>query len=151
MRARLALHRAAWSGWITRTAGACMDWLKETATEQGRAIMAGLVSPLDLVEGYLDAITREKLSPRIYARTTEDRARAEAVAAHDRARAQLRRGLLDGVSLSWKDNIDSAGVATEAGSLLLEGRVPAADAAALATATAQVERIAELRLKEMLP
>ncbi|WP_273501410.1 amidase [Paracoccus sphaerophysae] len=114
-----------------------MDWLKIPAVEQGRAIMAGLVSPLDLAEGYLDAIARAPLSDRIYARTTPDRARAEAVAAHDRAKAGLRRGLLDGVALSWKDNIDSAGVETEAGSLLLEGRVPDADAAVLAHATAQ--------------
>lgn len=114
-----------------------MDWLKATATEQGRAIMAGLVSPLDLTEGYLDAAAGHPLGQRIYARLTPERARAEAIAAHDRARAQLRRGLLDGVALSWKDNIDSAGVATEAGSLLLEGRVPTSDAAILATATAQ--------------
>lgn len=114
-----------------------MDWLKASATEQGRAIMAGLVSPLDLVEGYLDAIARAPLAPRIYARLTPERARAGAIAAHDRARAELRRGLLDGVALSWKDNVDSAGVATEAGSLLLEGRVPDSDAAVLATASAQ--------------
>lgn len=114
-----------------------MDWLKASATEQGRAIMAGLVSPIDLAEGYLDAIGRAPLSPRIFARTTPDRARAEAIAAHDRAKAGLRRNLLDGVALAWKDNIDSAGVATEAGSLLLEGRVPDRDAAMLGAATLQ--------------
>ncbi|MDO5368883.1 amidase [Paracoccus sp. (in: a-proteobacteria)] len=114
-----------------------MDWLKASATEQGRAIMAGLVSPVDLAEGYLDAIERSPLSPRVFARTTPGRARAEAIAAHDRARAGLRRSLLDGVTLAWKDNIDSAGVATEAGSMLLEGRTPDRDAALLATATLQ--------------
>ncbi|MBB1491189.1 amidase [Paracoccus sp. MC1854] len=114
-----------------------MDWLKASATEQGRAIMAGLVSPIDLAEGYLDAIERAPLGPRIFARTTPDRARAEAIAAHDRARAGLRRSLLDGVTLAWKDNIDSAGVATEAGSMLLEGRIPDRDAALLETATLQ--------------
>lgn len=114
-----------------------MDWLKASATEQGRAIMAGLVSPVDLAEGYLDAIERAPLSPRIFARTTPERARAEAIAAHDRAKAGLRRSLLDGVTVAWKDNIDSAGVATEAGSMLLEGRIPERDAAVLATATLQ--------------
>ena len=92
-----------------------MDWLKASATEQGRAIMAGLVSPLDLVEGYLDAIARAPLAPRIYARLTPERARAGAIAAHDRAKLELRRGLLDGVAISWKDNIDSGGIVTEAG------------------------------------
>lgn len=114
-----------------------MDWLKASATEQGRAILAGLVSPLDLTEAYLDAIAREPLSSRIYARTTPERARAEAIAAHDRARSGLRRGMLDGVALSWKDNIDSAGVETEGGSQLLKGRKPDADAATLAQATLQ--------------
>lgn len=112
-----------------------MDWLKASAAEQGRAILAGLISPLGQVEAYLDAANRHPYGKRIYARLTPERARAEAVAAHDRARAGLRRGLLDGVAISWKDNIDSAGVATEAGSRLLAGRVPERDAAILAGAT----------------
>ncbi|CAM3235317.1 aspartyl-tRNA(Asn)/glutamyl-tRNA(Gln) amidotransferase subunit A [Paracoccus aminovorans] len=112
-----------------------MDWLKATAAEQGRAILAGLISPLGQVEAYLDAAARHPYGKRIYARLTPERARAEAIAAHDRARAGLRRGLLDGVAISWKDNIDSAGIATEAGSRLLSGRVPEHDAAILAGAT----------------
>ena len=114
-----------------------MDWLRSSATEQGRAVMAGLVSPVDLAEGYLDAIARHPDAACVYARTTPDRARTEAVGAHDRARAGLRRGLLDGVALSWKDNIDSAGTATEGGTRLLEGRVPGTDARLLADAAAQ--------------
>lgn len=90
--------------------------------------MAGLVSPVDLTEGYLQAIDRHPDAARIYARTTPEQARGQAVAAHDRARAGLRRSLLDGVAISWKDNIDMAGVATEAGSRLLAGRKPIRDA-----------------------
>ncbi|UFM65707.1 amidase [Paracoccus sp. MA] len=112
-----------------------MDWLKVSAAEQGRAILAGLISPVGQAEAYLDAAARHPYGDRIYARLTPERARAEAIAAHDRARAGLRRGLLDGVAISWKDNIDSAGTATEAGSRLLEGRVPERDAAILAGAT----------------
>jgi aspartyl-tRNA(Asn)/glutamyl-tRNA(Gln) amidotransferase subunit A len=112
-----------------------MDWLRAPAAEQGRAILAGLISPVEQVEGYLEAATRHPYGKRIYARLTPDRARAEAIAAHDRAKAGLRRGLLDGVALSWKDNIDSAGTATEAGSRLLRGRMPDRDAAILAGAT----------------
>lgn len=111
-----------------------MDWLRASAAEQGRAILAGLISPVEQAEAYLDAIARHPYGQRIYARPTADRARAEAIAAHDRARAGLRRGLLDGVAISWKDNIDSAGTATEAGSRLLAGRTPARDAAILAGA-----------------
>ncbi|UXU76155.1 MULTISPECIES: amidase [unclassified Paracoccus (in: a-proteobacteria)] len=112
-----------------------MDWLKASAADQGRAILAGLISPVEQAEAYLDAAARHPYADRIYARLCPDRARAEAIAAHDRARAGLRRGLLDGVAISWKDNIDSAGTLTEAGSRLLAGRMPARDAAILAAAT----------------
>lgn len=112
-----------------------MDWLRASAAEQGRAILAGLISPVGQAEAYLEVAARHPYGKRIYARLTPERARAEAVAAHDRARAGLRRGLLDGVAISWKDNIDSAGTATEAGSRLLAGRVPERDAAILAGAT----------------
>lgn len=119
-------------------AGVCgMDWLKASAAEQGRAILAGLLSPVELTEAYLEAATRHPYGTRIFARQTPSRAKAESVAAHDRAKAGLRRGLLDGVALSWKDNIDSAGIATEAGSRLLAGRTPTRDAAILASATLQ--------------
>ncbi|WP_134679609.1 amidase [Paracoccus ravus] len=114
-----------------------MDWLKASAAEQGRAILAGLVSPVEQTEAYLDAAARHPYGGSIYARLTPDRARAEAIAAHDRAKAGLRRSLLDGVALSWKDNIDSAGIPTEAGSRLLAGRTPAQDSAILAAATLQ--------------
>lgn len=113
-----------------------MDWMRASAVEQGRAIMAGLLDPVDQTEAYLAAANAHPDGKRIYARLSETRARAEAIAAHDRARAGLRRGLLDGVALSWKDNIDSAGIATEAGSRLLEGRIPHSDAVTLANATA---------------
>ncbi|MGD9864461.1 MAG: amidase, partial [Pseudodonghicola sp.] len=67
---------------------------------------------------------------------THDRALAEAHAARDRARAGLRLSPVDGVPVSWKDLFDSAGTATEAGTALLKGRVPARDAVALRNATA---------------
>ncbi|NCO86944.1 MAG: amidase [Rhodobacterales bacterium] len=113
-----------------------MDWLRATAADLGRGIAAGRIDPVALAEAHLDAIAAHPLRDRIYARVTAGRALAEAHAARDRARAGQRRGLLDGVPLSWKDLYDSAGVATEAGTALMAGRVPATDAAVLATATA---------------
>jgi aspartyl-tRNA(Asn)/glutamyl-tRNA(Gln) amidotransferase subunit A len=112
-----------------------VDVSRATAADLGRAIARGALDPRDLTEAFLDAIAAHPFGPRIYARTTSERARAEAEGAAARAQAGLRRGPLDGVPLSWKDNVDSAGVATEAGSALLAGRVPSADAAILATAT----------------
>lgn len=101
----------------------------------GRGIDAGQVDPRELTEVYLAAIESHPHAPAIYARVTQERARAEASAAADRARTGLRRGPLDGVPVSWKDLFDSAGVATEAGSALLRDRVPDRDAAVLASAT----------------
>ena len=112
------------------------DWLKMTAAELGRGIAAGVIDPVDLTEAYLNAIDAHELTPRIYARSTADRARAEARAARDRAVSGLRRSPLDGVPVSWKDLFDSAGTVTEAGSKLLAGRVPDRDARVLANASA---------------
>ncbi len=111
------------------------SWLWMTASDLGRGIEAGGIDPRELTEVYLAAIETHPQSPGVYARTTAERARAEAGAAAGRARDGLRRGPLDGVPISWKDLFDSAGTATEAGSALLRGRVPVADAAVLAAAS----------------
>ena len=112
------------------------NWLNMTAAELGRGIGAGEIDPVALCETYLEAIAAHAESGRIYARTMPERARAEAAAAAERARAGHRLGPLDGVPISWKDLFDTAGVATEAGSALLEGRVPDRDAEVLRNATA---------------
>jgi aspartyl-tRNA(Asn)/glutamyl-tRNA(Gln) amidotransferase subunit A len=119
-----------------RNAGTEMSdsWLWMSAADLGRGIGAGRIDPRELTEVYLSAIDAHPQTEGIYARTTPERARAEADAAGERARAGVRRGPLDGVPISWKDLFDSAGVATEAGSALLKGRVPDRDAEVLARA-----------------
>lgn len=111
------------------------DWLWASAADLGRGIEAGEIDPVELTETYLTAISGHEFCNRIYARLSESRARAEAKAASDRARLGLRRSPLDGVPISWKDLYDTAGVATEAGSALLAGRVPDKDARVLRAAT----------------
>lgn len=110
-------------------------WLSMTAADLGREIEAGRIDPVDLTEAYLAAIEAHQFADRIYARLTKDRAMAEAKAASDRAKRGLRRSPLDGVPISWKDLVDTAGVATESGSALLAGRVPDKDALVLRNAT----------------
>lgn len=112
-------------------------WANMTAADLGRGIGAGKINPVELAEAFLDRIETHPLAPRIYARATAARARGEAMAAAARAKAGLRKGLLDGVPVSWKDLFDTAGVATEAGSALLKGRTPDRDATVLETATLQ--------------
>jgi len=110
-------------------------WLWMSAAALGREIERGAIDPRELAEAYGAAVASHPEGARIYARTTPERARAEAAAAAGRARAGLRRGPLDGVPVNWKDLFDSAGTATEAGSALLSGRVPERDAVVLARAT----------------
>ncbi|SFR36400.1 amidase [Litoreibacter janthinus] len=110
-------------------------WLFMTASDLGRGIDFGEIDPVALTECYLDAASNHRVSSRVYARLTEHRARAEAKAAKVRADMGQRRGLLDGVPISWKDLYDTAGVATEAGSGLLKGRIPEVDAEVLHNAT----------------
>ncbi len=112
------------------------DWLRMGAAALGRGIAAGEIGPEALTRRFLDAIEAHPLGTRIYARSTPERAMAEAHAAEARARAGQRLGPLDGVPVSWKDLFDTADVATEAGSALLAGRVPARDAEVLRNATA---------------
>ena len=112
------------------------DWTNATAADLGRAIGEGKADPVEVTDAYLAKIRAHPLGTEIYARLTPARARAEALAARDRARLGLRRSPLDGVPVSWKDLFDSAGTVTEAGSALLKGRRPDRDAPVLATATA---------------
>ncbi|MBS0126368.1 amidase [Thetidibacter halocola] len=113
-----------------------MDWTEMSAAALGRGIGAGEIDPVTLAEHFLARIEAHEMTPHIYARLTPDRALAEAKAARDRAKSGRRLSPLDGVPVSWKDLFDTAGVATEAGSKLLEGRVPDRDAKVLRTATA---------------
>ena len=111
------------------------EWLSMTAADLGRGIGAGEIDAEALTQTYLEAMAAHPETDRIYSAVTTDRARAEAGAAAERAKAGQRLGPLDGVPISWKDLFDSAGVATESGSALLKGRVPARDATVLRNAT----------------
>lgn len=111
------------------------DWRWMSAADLGRAIGAGDIDPVDLTHTYLTAIEGHEHQDRIYARTTPERAINEAKAAQVRAESGSRLSLLDGVPISWKDLVDTAGTATEAGCGLLAGRIPAHDAICLQNAT----------------
>lgn len=112
------------------------DWLGMSAAQLGRGIQDGAIDPVALTKAFLGAIDSHDARDRIYSVVTHDRALAEAEAAAERARAGHRLSLLDGVPISWKDLFDTAGIVTEAGSKLLEGRVPTHDAEVVRNATA---------------
>jgi aspartyl-tRNA(Asn)/glutamyl-tRNA(Gln) amidotransferase subunit A len=111
------------------------SWHDMTALELGHLIGERAIDPIDLAEYFFDRIEKQDSEHRIYVRLTKDRAFAEANAASLRAKSGNRRGPLDGVAISWKDLFDTAGVATEAGTRLMEGRIPTDDAECLKRAT----------------
>jgi len=112
------------------------NWRSMGAAELGRGIGAGRICPVDLTQTFLAAIDSHPHRDRIFARIMRQQALDVAAAARGRAKAGLRRGMLDGVPVSWKDLFDTAGVATEAGSAHLKGRIPTRDALVVERLTA---------------
>ena len=112
------------------------SWHEMTALDLGARIAGGDIDPVDLAEHFLDRIEQQDLDHSIYIRATPERARAEAIAARDRAQSGLRRGPLDGVPISWKDLVAMAGEPTTGGSPLFAQQPPATrDALLLSRAT----------------
>ena len=112
-----------------------MNFEKMTAAQLGAGIGAGKIDPVELAQTFLAKIDASKSGDLIYARTTPDRALKEAEAAQRRMKNGTRKGVLDGVPVAWKDLFDTAGIATESGSKLLQGRIPEADCDVLKRAT----------------
>jgi aspartyl-tRNA(Asn)/glutamyl-tRNA(Gln) amidotransferase subunit A len=100
-----------------------MSLLDATIAEAARGLRAGEFSARELTQAHLDAAAA--LNPRLnaYLLLTPERALAQA----DAADARLRAGdapPLAGIPLGIKDLFCTEGVATTAGSLILEGFVP---------------------------
>jgi len=112
------------------------NWLKMSAADLGRGIGEGEIDPVALCETFLAAITDHPFANRIYVQVTAKRARSEAQAAADRAKAGKRLSLLDGVPISWKDLYDTKGDPTASGTVILKDRVPDADAKVVQNAAA---------------
>lgn len=110
-------------------------WHEMTALELGHLIGEGTIDPIELAQYFLERIKKLDPEHKIYVRLTEERALSEAKAAAIRAANGTRLSPLDGVPISWKDLFDTAGVETEAGTRLYEGRIPATDAECLTRAS----------------
>jgi aspartyl-tRNA(Asn)/glutamyl-tRNA(Gln) amidotransferase subunit A len=104
------------------------DAVHLSAARQAALIRAKELSPVELVQAYLDRIDR--LDGRLHAYITVTRETALAMARM--AEAAVLRGLplgpLHGVTFAVKDQFDTRGVRTTAGSRLLADNVPDADA-----------------------
>ena len=109
--------------------------LKLTATQIGQEINLGKVCPIELTEAYLDKINLCPSSKSIFTTLMTKHALKQALEAKMRFKNNTRLSLLDGVPISWKDLFDTSGFPTEAGSRLLEGRVPKEDAIVIKNVT----------------
>ncbi|MDX1374459.1 MAG: indoleacetamide hydrolase [Burkholderiales bacterium] len=102
--------------------GASLDLDSLTASDAAQAICKGKLSSESLTRAYIE---RAKARPELNAFITLDEPRALAAArAADRAAAAGRCGMLQGVPVVIKDNINVAGVPTSAGTPALRDFVP---------------------------
>jgi aspartyl-tRNA(Asn)/glutamyl-tRNA(Gln) amidotransferase subunit A len=98
---------------------ACASTQPWTVAEASREIAARRISPVELVEAYLDRIAC--LDPRLhsYITVTAERARTQAKRAEQEITAGRWKGPLHGIPFGVKDNYHVAGVRTSGGSRLM--------------------------------
>lgn len=99
-----------------------------TLENASQLLRARSISPIDLVRAYLDRI--ERFNPRLNAfiTVTAEEALAQARQREEELSRNRWRGPLHGIPIALKDNIDTKGVRTTAGSKAFADRVPADDA-----------------------
>ncbi|HEX4504232.1 MAG TPA: amidase [Alphaproteobacteria bacterium] len=110
--------------------------MPNTITQMDASTLAGLiarrqVSPAEVMRAHLDRIAA--VNPQVNAIVTlADSALAEARKAEEAVMSGAPVGPLHGVPFSVKDSIDTAGVPTQRGSPIFQGRVPDTDATVVA-------------------
>jgi aspartyl-tRNA(Asn)/glutamyl-tRNA(Gln) amidotransferase subunit A len=99
-----------------------------TLAEAAAKIRTRAVSPVDLVNACLARIDIYNPKVNAFISVLRESALAEAQSLAAEQRAGRLRGPLHGIPIALKDNIDTAGVRTTAGSAVFDDRVPAEDA-----------------------
>ncbi|ALK32420.1 amidase [Burkholderia plantarii] len=107
------------------------ELIHHDATRLAELIRTREVSPVEVMQAHLDRIA--SVDPQVNAIVTvADGALEAARAAEAAVLAGRALGPLHGVPFTAKDSIDTAGVATQRGSPIFQGRVPDADATSVA-------------------
>lgn len=100
-----------------------------TLHEASQAIRNRTISPVELTQSCLDRISRLDGKLNSFITVTAEQALTDArTAEHEIANGKWR-GPMHGIPIGLKDNIDTAGIRTTAGSAAFDKRVPKADAA----------------------
>jgi Asp-tRNA(Asn)/Glu-tRNA(Gln) amidotransferase A subunit family amidase len=99
-----------------------------TVTEASEQLRRKKISPVDLTEECLRRISALNPHLNAFITVTAESARTEARSAEAEIKHGNWRGALHGIPLALKDNIDTAGVLTTAGSKVFGNRVPREDA-----------------------
>lgn len=102
-----------------------------TVAEASRRIAARKLSPITLVDAFLDRIAAVDGRVKSYLLVTGDEARAAARQAESEIARGLWRGPLHGIPYAVKDNYFTAGIRTCVGSRLMLDHVPTTDATAV--------------------
>jgi aspartyl-tRNA(Asn)/glutamyl-tRNA(Gln) amidotransferase subunit A len=100
-----------------------------TATELGRVMRTGQLSPVEVAQAHLDRIARLNPELEAYLTVTAEQALSAAKRAEAELAAGQDRGPLHGVPYSLKDIFATRGTRTTAGSKILADWVPDEDAA----------------------
>lgn len=99
-----------------------------TIAAASQRVRSGDVSPTDLVRAYLDRIERFDGQLNSYITVTAEQALERARELERELANGEWRGPLHGIPIALKDNIDTAGVLTSAGSGVYASRIPEEDA-----------------------
>jgi len=104
------------------------DLTELTIAQASPLIRSGTISPVELARAYLERI--ERLDPRLNAfiTVTEELAYEQARERELEISRGRWRGPLHGIPVALKDNIDTAGIPSTAGSALFADRIPDEDA-----------------------
>ncbi|MBK7116122.1 MAG: amidase [Proteobacteria bacterium] len=124
----LAVAALASGGAKAAATGGGADLTVLTVAEASRRIAARELTSVELTRAYLERI--ERLNPRVnaYITVTGEQALAQARVLDAEMASGRSRGVLHGVPVALKDNIDTAGVRTTAASAVYADRVPTEDA-----------------------
>jgi aspartyl-tRNA(Asn)/glutamyl-tRNA(Gln) amidotransferase subunit A len=104
------------------------DLFALTLKEASERILSKKVSPVELTEACLARIKTNNPKTNAWITVMRDLALAQAKVLEKEQTAGKFRGPLHGIPIGLKDNIDTAGTRTTAGSKTLAGNVPTADA-----------------------